>query len=91
MVNFHFENIAILPQVKIFDIYNYHVPFKDYSHATFRDVSKMEGYSMAKDGYVLDIKFSHYSNQCELYAVLGKVIPRTQDKDPLTKLKHYNA
>ena len=45
------KNIAILPQVNIFDIYNYLISFSDYEHASFRDFTKMEGYTMAKDGY----------------------------------------
>ena len=45
------KNIAILPQVNIFDIYNYLISFSDYEHASFHDFTKMEGYTMAKDGY----------------------------------------
>ena len=54
------KNIAMLPQVNIFDVYNYLVTFKDYDHAVFRDVTKMEGYSMAKDGYIIEMQFAQY-------------------------------
>ena len=86
------KNIAILPQVNIFDIYNYLISFNDYEHASFRDFTKMEGYSMAKDGYVIDIEFARYPNTVsEVFAIKSRVKPRTQEKDPITKLKYYNV
>ena len=72
LLDYYFNNISIIPQVNIFDIYNYLVTFRDYDHAIFRDYMKMEGYSMANDGYVLEMKFAHSG----VYAVLGKVKPR---------------
>ena len=91
LLDYYSNNIAIVPQVNIFDIYNYLVTFRDYDHAIFRDVTKMEGYSMAKDGYVLEMKFAQYRNHNGVYAVLAKVKPRVQERDPLTKMKYYTA
>ena len=42
-------NIEILPLLSIFDSYNYLISFTDYTHGTFRNVTKIEVYSMAKD------------------------------------------
>ena len=83
------KNIAILPLVNIFDIYNYLISFSDYEHASFRDFTKMEGYTMGKDGYVIDIEFAKYPNTVsEVFAIKKRVKPRTQEKDPITKLKY---
>ena len=87
------DNIASLPLITIFDIYNYLMNFTDcYDHATFRDYNKMEGFTMAKDGYVLEMTFSSYDKPHEnLFTIKSKVKPRTQEKDPITKLKYYNT
>ena len=82
-------NIGILPLLSIFDIYNYLISFTDYTHGTFRDVTKMEAYSMAKDGYVRTVMAAPYASHDGYYAILSKVKPRTQEKDPISKLDHY--
>ena len=41
------DNIAILPQLNIFDVYNYLTSFSEYEHSAFRDLKSMEGYTMA--------------------------------------------
>ena len=75
--------------MNIFDIYNYLISFSDYEHASFRDFTKMEGYTMGKDGYVIDIEFAKYPNTVsEVFAIKKCVKPRTQEKDPITKLKY---
>ena len=79
------QNIAILPMLSIFDIYNYLMCFDGYSHASFRDYTSMEGYTMAMDGYVTEMRFANYDNT-QYIAIKSKVKPRTQQKDPVTKL-----
>ena len=85
------SNIALIPQLNVFDIYNYLTSFSDFNHGTFRDINKMEGYTMAKDGYVLEILFCVYSQPPGYHAIRSKVKPRTQERDPITKLKYYNS
>lgn len=85
------DNIAILPLLSIFDLYNYLTSFQDHSIAKFRDFTKMEGYTMAKDGFVLKIEFGHYSDNTNFVAVKSQVKPRTKDRDSITKLRHYNV
>ena len=65
--------------------------YADYCHASFRDYEKMEGYTMAKDGYVLDLQFAKYPDTPQFMGIKSKVKPRRQEKDPITKLKHYSV
>ena len=46
-----------------------------------KDIRKMEGNSLAKDGYVVELKFAQYEQSPSWYAVLGKVKPRETEKD----------
>ena len=48
------NNIAILPLLSICDLYSYLMSFDDYTLATFQDVDKMEGYTLAIDGLGCD-------------------------------------
>ena len=42
--------------------------------------------------YVTDIEFAKYPNTVsEVFAIKSRVKPRTQEKDPITKLKYYNV
>ena len=41
LLYYYSNNISIIPQVNIFDIYNHLVTFRDYDHAIFRDYMKM--------------------------------------------------
>ena len=42
--------------------------------------------------YVIDIEFAKYPNTVsEVFAIKSRVKPRTQEKDPITKLKYYNV
>ena len=42
--------------------------------------------------YVIDIEFAKYPNTVsEAFATKSRVKPRTQEKDPITKLKYYNV
>jgi len=50
------DDLSKLPQISIFDIYNYLLGFKMYDNSTLRNNQRMEGYSMFEDGYVLDVK-----------------------------------
>lgn len=85
------NNIAVIPLLSICDLYSYLMSFDDYTLATFRDVEKMEGYTMAMDGFVLDMDFAVYPETPKFMALKSRVKPRTQEKDPITKLKHYNV
>ena len=85
------SDISCVPRVSIIDMYNYFVPFSDYDDATFRDYHRMEGYTLKKDGYVLDLTAAAYPDSNSVCAVRSKVRPRTRDKDPVTKLPYYNV
>ncbi len=92
VLNDYSNNIAILPLLCIIDIYNYLHSYEEneYSTANFRDYHKMEGYTMAKDGLVVDMCFSRYPDVQEFIGIKSQVKPRTKDKDPKTKLSYYN-
>jgi len=85
------NDVAVVPRLNIFDIYNYLIAFADYDEATFRDYNKMEAYTMQKDGYVIDIKFEKYEMHQDFVALRSQVKPRTREKDPITKLPYYNV
>ena len=89
-------NLAILPSISIFDIYNYLLKFKEYDHEKLRHYQKMEGFSMYEDGYVIDVKVTKCENNLDqtldtYFAILSKVKPRTRDKDPVTKKDFYSS
>jgi len=84
------SNISCVPVLSIFDIYNYLLGFSDYNHSTLRSYHQMEGYTMFKDGYVTNIQAVPYTNT-EYVAVKACVKPRTNDRDPVTKLSHYSC
>ena len=83
------QDLRILPPFAIFDIYNYLLTFDQYSHSLLRNYQKMEAFGLFEDGYVLNIECyslgGHYS------AVKSNVRPRTNDIDPVSKLKYYKA
>ena len=56
------SNLSCVPNISIFDIYNYLLVFRDYDHATLRSYQQMEGYTMCKDGYVTSIETVPYTN-----------------------------
>ena len=74
------NNIALLPSLSIFDIYNYLAGFDEFEHSTFRDFKKMESYTLAIEGYVIDIEIATYRN--DVFALRSQVEPRTSEKDP---------
>ncbi|KAL4235340.1 hypothetical protein ACF0H5_006975 [Mactra antiquata] len=83
-------DISALPTISIFDIYNYLVSFDNFNHASLREYYKMEGYCMFKDGYVLSIQSVSYDLK-DYTAIKAEVKPRTNDKDPVTKLGFYRC
>jgi hypothetical protein len=85
------NDISVLPQISIIDMYNYLITFTDYEDATFRDYHRMEGYTLKKDGYILDMVFSCYPTNNNVFAIKSRVKPRTRDNDPITKLPFYNV
>jgi len=84
------DSIESLPALSIFDIYNYLLSFASYGEGTFRDYRKMESYTMAIDGYVLDLKCAPQTIP-GVFAVKSRVKPRTREKDPISKLPYYNV
>ena len=58
----YINNMATIPLLSICDLYSYLMSFDDYTLATFRDVGKMEGYTMAMDGFMLDMDFAIYTD-----------------------------
>ena len=82
-------DISPASSISIFDLYNYLVSFDQFDHAKLRNYHQMEGYTMQKDGYVLDVKCIDYNNS--FVALKSKVKPRTCDKDPVSKLSFYNT
>ena len=69
-------DISSVPCLSIFDIYNYLISTNTYDHSSLREYHKLEGYTMFKDGYVMDItsatydqpgKFIHYLILLDLY------------------------
>ena len=85
-------NIAVIKDAvfNIFDIFSY-LTTKIGSSGN-KDIRQMEGNSLAKDGYVIELKFAQYGPPHQsYYAVLGKVKPREREKDPVSGLKYYWA
>ena len=80
-------NIGVLKNCmfNIFDIFTYQMETleKDTESNSdpIKDIRKMEGNSLAKDGYVVELKFAQYEQSPSWYAVLGKVKPRETEKD----------
>ena len=87
------DDLSKLPQISIFDIYNYLLAFKMYDHITLRNYQRMEGYSMFEDGYVLDVKTTTCSSDNgqhdKYFAIISNVKPRTNEKDPVSKKPYY--
>lgn len=83
-------DLSSFPVLSILDIYNYLVKFSDYTHETLRDFRKMEAYTMHLDGFVLELQAGTYTGST--YGLLkSKVKPRTNEKDPITKLSYYKT
>jgi len=49
-------NMSGLPEISIFDIYNYLLSYEEFTHASLREYHKLEGYCMFKDGYVKQLE-----------------------------------
>ncbi|XP_052224953.1 uncharacterized protein LOC127840584 [Dreissena polymorpha] len=80
--------MSFVPHFSIFDIYNYLLAFNEFDHAKLRDYHRMEGYTMAKDGYVVYLESVPYINTGYV-AVKAHVKPRTNDNDPVSKKGYY--
>ena len=83
------SDLSHLPPLSIFDIYNYFTLHQDYHHKDFREYHKMEGYTMAQDGFVKSVQVVEYTNFQSFCAVKAKVKPRTRATDPLTGKGFY--
>ncbi|KAH3830283.1 hypothetical protein DPMN_103523 [Dreissena polymorpha] len=53
-------NLSFVPHFSIFDIYNHRLAFNEFDHAKLRDYHHMEGYTMAKDGFVVYLESVQY-------------------------------
>jgi hypothetical protein len=49
-------NMSGLPELSIFDIYNYLLSYEEFTHASLREYHKLEWYCMFKDGYVKQLE-----------------------------------
>ncbi|XP_060566333.1 uncharacterized protein LOC132725255 [Ruditapes philippinarum] len=83
-------DLSKIPRVSIFDIYNYLLGYDEFTHSTLRDYHKLEGYTMFRDGYVIDLTSASYDSP-DYVALKGQVRSRVKDKDPLTKRKYYQC
>ena len=83
------KELNLLPKVSIFDIYNYLITFEEYNHETLKEYQKMEGYGLFEDGYVLDVECSDLHPS--YVALKSHVKPRTNEKDPISKLTFYKT
>ena len=83
------KELNLLPRISIFDIYNYLMTFEQYDHETLKDYQKMEGYGLFEDGYVLDVECSDL--HASYIALKSHVKPRTNEKDPISKLTFYKT
>ena len=85
------SDISILPSVTLYDLFGYLEKCDTIDDQTLRDYDKMEGFQMARDGFVLDIRAGGFEDHSDYCFVTSKVKPRTKDKDPITKLDHYKV
>ena len=56
------SDLSKIPHVSIFDIYNYLLGYDGFTHNTLRDYHKLEGYTMFRDGYVIDLTSASYDS-----------------------------
>jgi hypothetical protein len=83
------QDLRILPPFAIFDIYNYLLTFDQYSHSLLRNYQKMEAFGLFEDRYVLNIECCSLGGYYS--AVKSNARQRTNDIDPVSKLKYYKA
>ena len=75
------NQLAKIPVISVFDILQ-HLG-KGHGYSDLRNHRNLEGYGMLKDGFVTDVQACHYHSDAPSYsAVIGKVKPRTNSKDP---------
>ena len=84
-------DILFIPEITVIDIYNYLRTFSRYYYSTLRCFYKMEGYTMFKDGFVNDVQGVRWDLHKDYVAMKAKVRPRTNEKDPMTKLNYYSS
>lgn len=85
------NNLNILPSLGIFDMFNYLSQCTDFTHSNLREYQNLEGYGMAVDGHVLEIRCHKYASESQYTVVIAKVKPRTKEKDPISKLSFYRT
>ena len=76
------NNITIILLLSICDLCNYIMSSDTYTLATFQSVEKMEGYTMAIDGFVLDMEFTSYTDTPEFMVLKSKVKPGHRRRTP---------
>lgn len=85
------NDFSFLPFITTFDVLTYLNQSRFYSWAEVRDHTKMEGYGMYQDGFVLDVTAGKFEAEAEnfFYHIHFRVKPRCRTADPLTGLQYY--
>ena len=83
------NDLGIIPQLSIFDLYNKLRGFSDFDNESMRKFENIEGHHMFRDGHVNHIEFGLFDNTKEYCFVVSHVKPRTNEKDPISKLLYY--
>ena len=80
--------MSSIPVITICNILQHHG--KGHTLKEIRNHKKPEGYILHKDGYVLDVQSCCFDGKRRKFsAVVAKVKPRTNPKDPTTSLPYY--
>ena len=78
LINENRENLSILPPISIFDIYQHLLPFS--VNETLHNYNKLEGFTMYKDGHVLNVQKVTFPYASDYFAIKSQVKPRTKVK-----------
>ena len=86
------NDLSILPYIGIVDLYDHLRSIHSCENMkVLKQWNKTEGFQMHKDGYVIDVVIGQYEENENCCFIKGKVKPRTNDKDPISKLPFYKT
>ena len=76
------NNLLILPGIGTVDTINYMLSFDEYPYSSVRDLSNTEGYFLFKDGFVIDVSCSEFSQFPGYFCIKSHVKPLQRTRIP---------
>ena len=83
------NDLSKMPNIDNFDIYNYLIKFRDFSHKQLKDFTNLDGFQLYVSGYVEQLQLVTWTDDISI--VKFQVKPKQRSEDPINKTPFYNG